>query len=90
MFFDSQLKDTHSRICSTLGSDIAYSCYGKFLHSFVAGWEDDEKFKAYLAIKGNVPVKKLRTSDDKEKQLSALLANTNPNLINNHITNANP
>ncbi|XP_074637810.1 F-box only protein 47-like [Acropora palmata] len=47
-----KLKDTHSRICSTLGSDIAYSCYGKFLHSFVAGWEDDEKFKAYLAIKG--------------------------------------
>ncbi|KAJ7390996.1 F-box only protein 47 [Desmophyllum pertusum] len=47
-----KLKDTHSKICTTLGSDIAYSCYGKFLHSFVAGWEDDEKFKAYLAIKG--------------------------------------
>ncbi|XP_078349063.1 F-box only protein 47-like [Oculina patagonica] len=47
-----KLKDTHSKICNTLGSDVAYSCYGKFLHSFVAGWEDDEKFKAYLAIKG--------------------------------------
>ncbi|XP_068674626.1 F-box only protein 47-like [Montipora foliosa] len=47
-----KLKDTHCKICTILGSDIAYSCYGKFLHSFVAGWEDDEKFKAYLAIKG--------------------------------------
>ena len=52
IFCYSQLKDTHTKICTTLGSDIAYSCYGKFLHSFVAGWEDDEKFKAYLAIKG--------------------------------------
>lgn len=53
-FVTLQLKDTHSKICTTLGSDIAYSCYGKFLHSFVAGWEDDEKFKAYLAVKGNL------------------------------------
>ena len=40
------------KICSELGSDSAYSCYGEFLHAFVAGWEYEEKAKAFNAIKG--------------------------------------
>ena len=47
-----QLRDSHVKICTELGSDLAYSCYGIFLHSFIAGWEDDEKAKAFQAIKG--------------------------------------
>ncbi|XP_001627407.2 F-box only protein 47 [Nematostella vectensis] len=46
-----KLKDTHMEICLQFGSDFAYSCYGEFLHVFVAGWEDDEKLRAYQAIK---------------------------------------
>jgi len=47
-----QLRDSHVKICSELGSDLAYSCYGIFLHAFIAGWEDEEKIKAFHAIKG--------------------------------------
>ncbi|XP_012559645.1 F-box only protein 47 isoform X1 [Hydra vulgaris] len=47
-----QLRDSHVKICTELGSDLAYSCYGIFLHAFIAGWEDDEKVKAFQAIKG--------------------------------------
>lgn len=47
-----QLRDSHVRICTKLGSDLAYSCYGIFLHAFIAGWEDDEKSKSFQAIKG--------------------------------------
>ncbi|KAK3700884.1 hypothetical protein QZH41_012700, partial [Actinostola sp. cb2023] len=46
------LKDTHSLLCTQFSSDFAYSCYGSFLRSFMAGWEDDEKLRAYCAIKG--------------------------------------
>ena len=49
----SQLRDSHVRICTELGSDLAYSCYGIFLHAFIAGWEADEKSKSFHAIKGN-------------------------------------
>jgi len=48
------LRDSHVKICKELGSDLAYSCYGIFLHSFIAGWEDDEKTKAFQAIKGKL------------------------------------
>ncbi|XP_057290171.1 F-box only protein 47-like [Hydractinia symbiolongicarpus] len=47
-----KLRDSHVKICTELGSDLAYSCYGIFLHAFIAGWEDDEKVKAFQAIKG--------------------------------------
>lgn len=50
--FFLQLKDTHSLLCSQFSSDFAYSCYGSFLRSFIAGWEDEEKLRAYYAIKG--------------------------------------
>ncbi|XP_031572953.1 F-box only protein 47-like [Actinia tenebrosa] len=46
------LKDTHSLLCSQFGSEFAYSCYGSFLRAFIAGWENDEKLRAYNAIKG--------------------------------------
>eukprot|EP00795_Rhopilema_esculentum_P011340 gene11340-21531_t len=49
---DQKLRDAHIRICNDLGSDLAYSCYGQFLHAFVAGWELEEKSKAFIAIKG--------------------------------------
>lgn len=42
----------YCKICIILGSDIVYSCYGKFFYFFVVGWEDDEKFKVYFVIKG--------------------------------------
>lgn len=47
-----QLKDTHVSLCELFGSDMAYRCYGNMLHAFIAGWENDEKSKAYMAIKG--------------------------------------
>ena len=53
MIYLFQLKDTHLAICENYGSDIAYRCYGNMLHAFIAGWENDEKCRAYIAIKGS-------------------------------------
>lgn len=47
-----KLKDTHLAICEHYGSDVAYRCYGNMLHALIAGWENDEKCRAYLAVKG--------------------------------------
>eukprot|EP00794_Sanderia_malayensis_P018120 gene18120-19930_t len=47
-----KLRESHIQICNDLGSDLAYSCYGEFLHAFLAGWEFEEKSKAFTAIKG--------------------------------------
>lgn len=45
------LKDSHKKICLELGGDLAFSCYGVFFHSFIAGWEDYEKIRAFEIIK---------------------------------------
>ena len=48
--FSLQLEPIHTTISEFAGSAMAYKCFGRLLTTFVAGWEDYEKARAYCLV----------------------------------------
>lgn len=45
-----QLKPIHSRICEFKGTCTSYQCFGELLNSYVAGWDEYKKIRAYSLV----------------------------------------
>ena len=45
-----QLEFTHNLISHCEGAAIAYKCFGELFSSFVKGWDEKEKSKAYSLV----------------------------------------
>lgn len=44
------MKPVHSKICELKGTSASYQCFGELLNSYVAGWDEYKKIRAYSLV----------------------------------------